>query len=199
MSHEVDDLRRIFWLVVFCVFSGVASSGCSLFYRKHEQQVQTQASEVFWHSESGTPRATIVAKIGPSSASQTVDRKLVDTYYVGVPEESPYTSPEGAQAIFLAPFVETSSGLGIAVKRVFHLHSDEYMVTYDSEEHVQSIKCLIQESRFNGDRYVCGGDGLVWRIHDEENRQVLKNCLGGQNLCFYEIVPHQGLRIDPKE
>jgi hypothetical protein len=194
MSHEVDDLRGIFWLVVFCVLSGIASSGCTLLYRKHEQQFQTQASDVFWHSESGTLRATIVAKIGPPSASQTVGGKLVDTYYVGIPEESPYTGPQAAQAILLAPFVETSFGLGISVKRLLHLHSDKYIVTYDSEEHVQNIECLIQEDRFNGDGYVCRGQGL----EAEENRQVQKNCLSGQNQCFYEIVPHRGLRIDSK-
>jgi hypothetical protein len=194
MSHKIDDLRGIFWPVVFCFLSGVASSGCSLLYRKHEQQFLTQASEVFWHSESGTPRATIVAKVGAPSSTQTVGGKLVDTYYVGIPEESPYTGPQGVQALFLAPLVETSFGLGIGVKRLFHLHSDKYIVTYDSEEHVQSIECLIQESRSNGDGYVCRGQGL----EAEENRQVLKNCVNGQNQCFYEIVPHRGLRSDPK-
>ena len=52
---------------------------------------------------------------------------------MGIPEESPYAGPQAAQAIFLVPFVETSFGLGIGVKRLFHLHSDKYIVTYDSD------------------------------------------------------------------
>ncbi len=130
-------ILRLTLITLFSIMAAPLITGCSALYQEHVQERQAQASDVLWHSDKGTLRETIVAKIGEPSATETVEGELVDTYYVEIPDAGPTALDE----IRTAGLIELGYSMGIPFRKLFHIHSDEYKVTYGSDQRVKEIEC----------------------------------------------------------